>query len=663
MEAAGLIRAPALARRGTLGRHALAAAALTAIVGAAAALRLWSFGAIAGNPFYDAAVRSMSLSWRNFFFGAFDPGAMTAVDKAPVDLWLQVASVRLLGFSSTALRVPELVGGVASVLLVYDLGRRLFGRGAGLAAAAALAVLPASVLTARSDTMDAVMMAFVVGSAWCVVRAAQSPRAPARWMLAAGAALGIAFNVKLAEALVPLPALALLAWLALGGGAGRRLRALTAGAAAFATVAGAWLLAVALAPGPKPFPIGSTDGTAWNVVLVFDGTARLGLSNATAGRAGGGPLALFAAHDAFGALIGSLLAAALLAGGLALVLAVGEAVRRRVRALAPPRGAAAGDGAGQPGRLPRASAPAQRDGGVSGEDDIAAASRLPRAGAPAQHDGGVSGEDDIAAASRPPRAGTAFVAVWLLTGIAVFSQMAVVYARYLDAMAPAVALALGAGAAWLARRAAHRRAAAAALVLAAGGAAALAVPIAHPRPVVLLIAAGAALALAALVLAARRRLPGGALLAVALVALLAVPAASALRLAASRVSDGGEPGAMPSAQLARLGAYLDAHRDGARYQFAVTAAGKAAALIAREGQPVLILTSAYGRPLVTPHRLAAAIRAGQVRYLLTGGSPCVAGQPHDRTGCAAVVRWAKAHARDVSRAAGVRRGLLLRLRP
>ena len=40
----------------------------------AAALRLASFGAVAPNPYYDAAVRSMSMSWRSFFFGAFEPG-------------------------------------------------------------------------------------------------------------------------------------------------------------------------------------------------------------------------------------------------------------------------------------------------------------------------------------------------------------------------------------------------------------------------------------------------------------------------------------------------------------------------------------------------------------------------------------------------------------
>ena len=54
------------------------------------------------NPFYDAAVRSMRLSWHNFFFGAFEPGGERRRSTSRrVDLWLQVASVKLLGFAST----------------------------------------------------------------------------------------------------------------------------------------------------------------------------------------------------------------------------------------------------------------------------------------------------------------------------------------------------------------------------------------------------------------------------------------------------------------------------------------------------------------------------------------------------------------------------------
>jgi 4-amino-4-deoxy-L-arabinose transferase-like glycosyltransferase len=603
MEAFGLTAATR-ARPARLTRRLGAAAPLGAIVALAAGLRLWSFGQVAGNPFYDAAVRSMSQSWHNLFVGAFDPTAMTAVDKAPLDLWLQVASVKLLGFSSTALRLPELLAGIAAVALVGDLGRRLFGRPAGVAAAAALAVLPASILTARSDTMDAMLMALVVLVAWCVVRAVQAPAARLRWMVAAGAALGLAFNVKLAEALLPLPALLLLAWLGLGTPVGTRVRALLAAGATFGAVAVAWLVALSLAPGPKPFPIGSTDGSAWNVVFVFDGIGRIGLSRTTSGRAGGGPFTLLdTSTGALGTLVGSTLLAAVVVGALG--LAVGLAGRRP-------------------------AAPREWAG----------------------------------AWPRLPRAGAAFVVTWLVVGIAVFSRMVVVYARYVDAIAPAIALALGAGAAALAACAPSRRLAAAALTLAVVGAAGLAVPVAHPRTLVVAVVAGAALLLAALAASGRMRarVPVPAFLALALVGLLAIPAASGVRIAAGQASDSGAPGALPARELARLSGYLHVHRAGARYEVATMAAASAGALIAHDGEPVLVLTSAYGRPLVSARQLAAAVRAGRVRYVLAGGARCVRGEPRERTGCAPAVEWARAHGRDVGRAAGLPRGLLLRMR-
>src|SRR3954452_24503487 len=117
--------------RGRATASAIAVAPVALITGVGAALRLWSFDQVGANPFYDAAVRSMSLSWHNFFFGAIDPGAQVAVDKAPADLWLQVLSVKLFGFTSTALRLPEVTAGILAVPLLYDLARRLFGRRAG----------------------------------------------------------------------------------------------------------------------------------------------------------------------------------------------------------------------------------------------------------------------------------------------------------------------------------------------------------------------------------------------------------------------------------------------------------------------------------------------------------------------------------------------------
>src|SRR2546421_12586400 len=128
--------------------------ALALITAAAAALRLIGIAHVSPDPFYDAAVRSMGISWHNFFFGAFEPGGSVSIDKPPVDLWLQVASVKLLGFSSTTLKLPEAFAGIISGPLLYVCVRRLWGIAAGLAAALALAVLPVSVITARSGTMD-----------------------------------------------------------------------------------------------------------------------------------------------------------------------------------------------------------------------------------------------------------------------------------------------------------------------------------------------------------------------------------------------------------------------------------------------------------------------------------------------------------------------------
>src|SRR3979490_2059706 len=82
-------------------------AAVALITVAAAVLRLLYIGRVSPDPFYDAAVRSMGLSWHNFFFGAFEPGASVSIDKPPVDLWLQVASVKVLGFTSTSLKLPQ----------------------------------------------------------------------------------------------------------------------------------------------------------------------------------------------------------------------------------------------------------------------------------------------------------------------------------------------------------------------------------------------------------------------------------------------------------------------------------------------------------------------------------------------------------------------------
>jgi 4-amino-4-deoxy-L-arabinose transferase-like glycosyltransferase len=560
-------RAVAIPRPGT-------GAAIAAITALAAVLRFANFALVPTNSFYDAAVRSMGLSWHNFFYGAFEPAAQVSIDKTPVDLWLQVASTKLLGFSSVAVRLPEALAGVLAVPLVYDLVRRLFGRTAGLGAAAALAVLPISVLTAHSDTMDSLMMLLDVLAAWLVVVGAQ--RRNAWFVVAAGAVLGLAFNVKVFEALLVLPALGILVWLAFDLPARRRVRALGAGLAAFVAVSLSWVTGASLAPGAHPWPIGSTNGSVWNVVFVFNGLDRLrGHASVAALRIDPpGPLRFLSTGGVdYAGLVGATLLAAVVFGAIALA-----------------------------------------DSGLTG--------RLRLRG-------------------RMPLAGAAFLGVWLVTGVGMLSMAQRMQPRYLEAVTPAIAAVLGVGVAWLAARTRRRRLPAVALAAGAVVVALAGPALVHPPAWATVSALTGACACAAL--AAARRRPPAALVACALVAALSVPLASSVSVAREHRSNAGLALASPGA----LSTFLVSHQGGARYEVASATVFRASPLILRDARPVLMLTSYRGRPLLGAAALARLVRAGEVRYVLMGPGDCT------RSGCAPVVRWAHAHARDISRAAGV----------
>src|ERR671932_1011865 len=163
--------------RGRPGDPAWVRPSLLAILALAAALCLWDL-TISGyaNGYYAAAVRSATESWKAWFFGALDPGSFITVDKPPLSLWLMGLSARAFGFSSFSLLVPQALCTVAAVGLLYATVRRAFGPGAGLVAAAALAISPVTVAIGRVNNPDALLVLLLVASAWMLVRALDSGR-------------------------------------------------------------------------------------------------------------------------------------------------------------------------------------------------------------------------------------------------------------------------------------------------------------------------------------------------------------------------------------------------------------------------------------------------------------------------------------------------------
>jgi hypothetical protein len=195
--------------------------------------------------------------------------------------------------------------------------------------------------------------------------------------------------------------------------------------------------------------------------------------------------------------------------------------------------------------------------------------------------------------------------------------------RYLEAVTPAIAAAIGIGIAWLASHAPR--------LLAACATVAAAVAIALVPTPTWAIAIAAVAVVAGVGLALRRR-ASVALAACALAAVLAVPTASAVTVARDHASDAGLLVQIP--RLDALSAFLKAQQGHSRYEVASTSVMRAAPLIIRDGRPVLML-SADNRPLLTPARLEQLVRNGEIRYLLIGA------------GRGPVFRWALDHAHRV----------------
>lgn len=96
--------------------------------------------------------------------------------------------------SDWAPRAVAAVVGVAAVLVTYALAARLYGRVAGIVAGLLLAVMPYHVVVSRQVLLDGAMTLFATVTLYCVVRYSESARV--RWMLAAGAAMGLTFLSK-----------------------------------------------------------------------------------------------------------------------------------------------------------------------------------------------------------------------------------------------------------------------------------------------------------------------------------------------------------------------------------------------------------------------------------------------------------------------------------
>jgi len=226
------------------------------------------------NSFYSAAAQAGSVSWKAFFFGSLDAGNSITVDKPPASLWVMALSVRVLGLSSFAILLPEVVMGVVTVGVVYAAVKRYAGAAGGLVAGAVMALTPVAVLMFRFNNPDALLVLLMSLGAYATLRAVE--KGSMRWMAAAGMFIGLGFLTKTLQVLLVVPFLGIAFLVAADTTLRRRVVGALVGVVAMVLSAGWWVAVVELVPASeRPYVGGSQTNSFLELTFGYNGFGRI----------------------------------------------------------------------------------------------------------------------------------------------------------------------------------------------------------------------------------------------------------------------------------------------------------------------------------------------------------------------------------------------------
>ncbi|MDN5653491.1 MAG: glycosyltransferase family 39 protein [Kocuria sp.] len=285
-------RGPILFRRAP-GEPAWINPAIAAMMVVAATLYVWNLTISGyGNSFYAATVRAGSSSWTSMLFGSLDANNGITVDKPPAAYWIPSLFARVFGFSSLTVLLPQALIGIATVWVLFLAVRRTNGKIAGLVAGSALTLTPVAVMMFRFNNPDAMLTLCLVLGAYFTIRAIQSDRtvrfASAGWMLAAGLILGLAFLVKMLQGFMTIPALVVAFAIAAQVGWLRRIRDVVVAGIGVCLPVGAYAAVFAWWPeGSRPYMAGTESNSFWELVMGYNGLARIFGDSGGAGAPGG----------------------------------------------------------------------------------------------------------------------------------------------------------------------------------------------------------------------------------------------------------------------------------------------------------------------------------------------------------------------------------------
>ncbi|QIY74129.2 ArnT family glycosyltransferase [Streptomyces sp. RLB1-33] len=196
-------------------------------------------------------------------------------------------SARAFGFGTWQPALPMVAVGTGSVALLHRMVKRDFGPVAATVAALVLALTPITVAINRDTNPDPILVFLMLLGAAALMKAVRTGRlTPLVW---SAVAIGFAFNTKMMQAYVVLPAFFLVHLWAAQGSLGRRIRHLAVATVALVVSSAWWMVVVDLIPASsRPYIGGSTDNTVWDLVIGYNGFGRIFGAGSSVGSAGNG---------------------------------------------------------------------------------------------------------------------------------------------------------------------------------------------------------------------------------------------------------------------------------------------------------------------------------------------------------------------------------------
>ncbi|MCL4255469.1 MAG: glycosyltransferase family 39 protein, partial [Anaerolineae bacterium] len=189
-------------------------------------------------------------------------------------LWIKAIFAGVFGVTGFVVTIPSILAGTASVAVLYHLVQKGFGKSAGLISAFVLAITPVTIATDRTNNLDSMLILALLLATWAFIRATET----AQWrpLLIGAVWIGVAFNIKMLQAYLIVPALYAFYFFGANTTWTRKIIQMMVTTIVLFAVSFSWAFIVQITPvDQRPYIGGSQSNSAFELAFGYNGLQRL----------------------------------------------------------------------------------------------------------------------------------------------------------------------------------------------------------------------------------------------------------------------------------------------------------------------------------------------------------------------------------------------------